>query len=95
MRTLSEHPGWKPYVFVLAGSYAEFRYAQIHGFVPMSAIHITSWERLQGLDLGTSQLVKYGTWDERPYKDIAPILDLCQSRNLQEVPALTESPYWD
>lgn len=95
MRTLSDHPGWKPLVFVLAGSYQEFRYAQMHGFVPMHAIHIRGEHHLMGYERGTAQLVKYGTWDERPYKDIAPILDVCRSRHMQEVPALETPPYWD
>jgi hypothetical protein len=88
------HPGWGPVVLVLAGSYAEFRYARDHRYIPEHAIHITSEYRLMGYERGLAQLVKYGTWDERPYKDIEPILSLCRSRHMREVPPMTEAEAW-
>lgn len=88
------HPGFRRYVFVLAGSYQEFLYAKTHGFVPVNAVHVTSEARLMGVSRGSADLVKYGTWDERPYKDIAPVLDVCRSRGMREIPPLPESPNW-
>lgn len=92
---MTEHPGWKDLVFVLAGSYSEFVYARDQGRVPWNAIHIRGVHHLMGIGRDSAQLVKYGTWDERPYKDIAPIISVCRSRHMEEVPALTHSPYWD
>jgi len=91
---LSEHPGFSERVFVLAGSYSEYVYYKANRAVPHNSIHITHWSKLMGIERGTADLVKVGTWDERPYRDIVEILDICRSRQMREVPPLREVTAW-
>lgn len=65
------HSGAAGVTLVVAGSHRQFQsYLAENGLTRRDAVYLYSREQLRGVDLGSAEIVYYGTWEDNPLVDM-------------------------